>query len=275
MTTPGSVLLLTDLTQHSQSAVRIAGRVAELFGCRLDVLHAMGLERTPLSRVAPVLNQITQRIAEIDRAARDQVAAVHNHWQTVPAPIIDFASPVKALLQRAASLAPHVTVAAPGWPWHPLGRRSDAWNPNALTAMEAPLLLVGDQTESLNGRVLLFSSPELLDQAWIEAACDWHSVFAATSIGKQLPSPPDVDVVLVEEGAPAGSWARHVNTSMADLAVFPVPMVSDGIHPEAQRIAARLLNGVATPVLMLPRAVRPPKTSVGLSPLSDMAVAHG
>ena len=59
----GSVLVLTDLTRRSEPAMPAAGRMAEDFGCTLDVLHAMGLEGAILTRAVPVLNRIQERIA--------------------------------------------------------------------------------------------------------------------------------------------------------------------------------------------------------------------
>lgn len=250
----GGVLALTDLTPRSDAALLLAGRIAEDLGVELDIVHAMGLRSQPLARVAPVLHDIARRIADIDDAARAQVAALHPGWSRVPAPVIDFDGPADALLQRARQARPDVSVAAAGWLWNPLGWSPDAISPTLLRALPAPLLLADEVRPLDAGRVLVFADPDSFDHAWRHEASLWHASLCRAA-GGTAPSAsvPDVDLIFVETGCDSAAWMRRINTTRPDLIAVPLALLDGTAEPETGRLLAQLVAGVHAPVVFLPR----------------------
>lgn len=251
------VLVLTDLTAASDVPLRVAGRLAEGLGCRLDVLYAMGITGRPLTEAVPVLEDLEARIGAIDRSLRAQVEA-QSLSVRAGAGVIDFDAPSVAVPRRIRQLSPHVVVLPAGEVEEACGGATDGW----WCVGVPPVLLAGGSLPVPGGRVMVVGAPEWADAVVPRSAVRWSEWLLEVWVGRVPGVAAREEIVVVDAAdrarAPA-SWCES-----ASLVVIPAPVMagSTGVREVVRAAAA-----AAVPVLVVSReAADPPEPNAESDP---------
>lgn len=255
------ILMMTDLTQRSDSAVRLAGNLSSAHGWELHVAHALGMTGPGRGEGLPGFTELHARILAADREARDQMLRLVSGLDRAPAPVIDLDGPTGALVRRATQLRPAIVVLPFAWAWDRSGQDPVALAPAVLERVSAPLLFVGDVVRSPIRRVLVLVAPRALESTLVSDAGRWAAWLDDALGADTQAGTPKVEVALLEDGPAGRDWAALFDSAPADLIILPRASLRAGASDAVHDAFEAVLAGAPAPMLVLSDADRTPPAS--------------
>lgn len=222
-----SILVATDLSEHSDEVVRTAAVLAMASDARLHVLHAFqfsDLKHEPDARVPAIFEG---RVADRERALEQQVQRAAPHWRDRAAWQAVIRPPSKGILEQARSMAADLIVLGPHSA-HPLrdsllGSTAD----RVLKEAVVPCLLARGQLSFPLRKIVVADDLSGHSTCALEVALSWGLSFGARS----EPGIPEIEIEVI-----------HVIPGVFPMEEFP--SASAVIGPERGRFVEEAVTRI-------------------------------
>ncbi len=250
------ILAISDLTERSDAAVHVAGKLAGVLGAELHILHAMGMKYRALRAVVPALNNLSATLAGVDRLLREQVERALGDTTDAPAVhVVDLDDPLRALPLRARQLTPTAIVTPGIWDWTSSETRRRSGMTAVLASLKVPVLAIREPRWQRCQRVLVISSPEANSSRTIEAAGRWGSWLDQVYGRNGVRADAAVDALLLEPGVDQAELIQRITGQPPDLTVIDKGVLrNEEIASLVDAVMPVVLDQRAVPVAFLPDA---------------------
>ena len=250
------ILAISDLTDRSDAAIQLAGKLAHQLTADLHVLHAMSLTYRPLRSVVPALSNMNGAIRMADGFIRAQVkrlvpGSVHAH-----APVIDLDDSTRAVQRRAQEIDPWVVISPAIWQWTPNEVRHRTHFRAAFAHVRAPVLVIKEARRRAYGRVMVVSHSDTLHADSIESAGRWAFWLDHIYGSPIVEGGPHFDVMLLDDEAPSTEMATRLVDPRCDLIVIdPAMLLQDDVEEKLEFVMPILLKQTLTPIALLKASI--------------------
>jgi hypothetical protein len=255
-----SILALSDLTDKSDAALQLAGRLARVLDVELHILHALGMKHRALRAVVPALNNLNATVATVEDALRAQCARVlPDEVAGRAVQVVDLDGPLRALRTRAAQSAPMALVTAYAGDWAPSQTSMQASMPTLLARLAAPMFLVREPRQQTHHRVLLLSSATAISSETVAAAGRWGFWLEHVNGRGAAQAGPALDVLLLEAGMSLATLMPRLTGNCADLIAIDQAVLDQAdLHKVVATVMPVVIAQKKTPIVFLPNTVTQP-----------------
>ena len=236
------ILVLSDLTPHSDAALHFAGSLAQLVNTEMFVLHGMSLRHRPLRAVMPALENLDATMAVTCDVIRAQVQRVIPAALERLVPVVDVDDPMRAMQRRAIEIEPMVVIAPPLWDWAFDGRQH--------RRTRAPLFVVRGNRENVHNRVIVVSHLDSIDTEIVEEAGRWafwsEQIYPDRRVRE---AGPDFDLLTLDDTTVINDVLAGVVHDASDLIVIDRTLYGQPERADIAGLMPTLLSRSEAPIV--------------------------